>query len=99
MRFDRIVVLASHLNQNPCFFHRIEYLSCKQLIPRLAIERFNIAILPVAAWFDKQGSDRQLPKNLWLSFSYSYRGLWSCSLALDIHRQIPNSVGDIIHNT
>ncbi len=44
-----------------------------------------------------QPYSRQLPKNLRLSFSYWYRGLWSCSSVLDIHKQIPNSVDDIIH--
>ncbi len=49
MRPDRVVFLSPHFNQNSGFFKSGEDLAIQQLVAHLAVERFNIAVLPGTA--------------------------------------------------
>jgi len=58
--FSTITVGAFSLdihNQYPGFFKCGKDFPVKQLISELAVERFNITVLPGAAWFNIQGFD------------------------------------------
>ena len=62
MRPDRVVINSPALDQDLCFVQRIKDLSFQQFIPQLAIERFDVAVLPGTAWFNIQRLDLLLTK-------------------------------------
>ena len=53
------MIFSPHLDQYLCLPQVIEDFAVQQLIPHLAIERFDIAILPGTAFLDEQRADVQ----------------------------------------
>src|SRR5215472_18014352 len=57
VRTDGIVVGPPAFRQNPRFLERIEQLAIEKLGPHLAVERFEVAVLPGRARLDVEGLD------------------------------------------
>ena len=55
MRPNRVVVPPPTLNDDLCFFQRVEDLAIQKLISQLRVEALTIAILPGAARHDVSG--------------------------------------------
>ena len=55
MRPDGIVVPSPSFDHDLCLFQRVEDLTIEQLITKLSVEAFAVAIFPGTAWFDVGG--------------------------------------------
>lgn len=62
--------LAQHLRLQ----HRVEYLQVQQLIPKLAVERLDVAILPGASGLDVEGVGWQNPIRIWSTDTFNCLG-------------------------
>ena len=60
MRTDVVVLLAPAFDQHFRFLERVEKLALEQLVLQLAIEAFDVAVLPGRARFDVERLDADL---------------------------------------
>ena len=49
---DRVVVVSPSSDEHCCLLQSVEDFAVQQLVAELAVERFVVAVLPGAAWFD-----------------------------------------------
>ena len=64
MRADLVVVLAPESGDDTDFLQCVEDLSVEELVAEPGVERFDVPVLPGAAWFDEQGAHADFFKPL-----------------------------------
>ena len=57
MRSQVVVLTPPLFDQDLCLLERVEGLAVQEFVAQLAVERFDVAVLPGRAWFDEQGRD------------------------------------------
>jgi hypothetical protein len=68
-------MFSPHLNQYLRLLQRVKDFSIQQFVSHLAIEGFNVAVLPGTAWLDVQRSDLKPLQPVPDSFGDEFRAI------------------------
>ena len=83
MRPDRVVVLPPPLDEHLGLKQRVERFPCQQLVAKLPVEVFHVAVPPRRAWFDEQRLYANSPQPL----PHALSGELASVVATDVFRR------------